>query len=304
MDYLIWFNGEFIPRSDAKISMMDRGLRYGDSVFDTERTFNGKVFRLQDHLDRLYRSLKYTRINPNISIDEMYELTEELVRRNEEIRKISGDYTITQFITRGEGPGIRVKDDLIPNVIIWIDPIPFSNYADAFTTGVHVVITKTRSFTADTLDPKIKHYNRLAFVLADMEAADVDPNSYALWLDGQGSLAEGVGYNFFIVRDGVLKTPGDKSILQGVSRATVIGLAKNMGIPFSLEDIQPYDLYAADEAFLVSTPFSILPVTKADNRLIGNALPGKFTNQLLAAWSDLVGVDIAEQMRSLTDKNL
>ena len=112
MDYLIWFNGEFIPRSDAKISMMDRGLRYGDSVFDTERTFNGKIFRLQDHLDRLYRSLKYTRINPCISIDEMYGLTKELVRRNEGIRKISGDYTVTQFITRGEGPGIRVKDDL------------------------------------------------------------------------------------------------------------------------------------------------------------------------------------------------
>lgn len=296
MEYLIWLNGEYIPRSEAKIGMTDRGFRLGDVIFDTSRTFNGKVFRLREHLDRLYRSMKYTRIDSGMSIDEFERLTLEVVERNESVRKpANDDYMITQIVTRGEGgltPGIPMK----PNVSIWIDPIGFERYAPLYDAGAHVVIAKTRSYSSEQLDPKIKHYSRLNFVMADLEAKDVDPEAFPVLLDTDGNISESIGANFFIVTDGVLRTAGDKDILQGVSRMTVMDLAEQLGIRVSEEALQPYDVITADEAFLSSTPFCVLPVGRVDNRDIGSGAPGPVTKQLLAAWGEMVGLDIVDQM--------
>ena len=296
MEYLVWVNGEFMPSSKATVSMRDRGLRAGDVVFDTSRTFNGKVFRLRDHLERLYRSLTYVRIDPGMTMAEMEELTLEVVQRNESIREPGDDYMITQIITRGEGG--RVRHTTKPTVAIWIDPIDFPRYAPLFGEGAHAVIPKTRSYSSDQLDPKIKHYSRLNFVMAELEATDVDPEAFPILMDAQGNLTEGIGYNFFIVTEGVLRTPGDSTILQGVSRKVIFELAEQLGIPAVEEDLQPYDAYTADEVFLASTPYSILPVGRVDNRTISDEVPGPVTRQLLAAWSELVGVDIVEQALS------
>ncbi len=295
MEYLIWINGQYVPRNEASIPMTDRGFRLGDVVFDTSRTFNGKVFRLREHLVRLYRSLQYTRINPGMSLSEMENLTLEVVERNESIRATGDDYMITQIVTRGEGG--RVGRDMDANVSIWIDPIDFVRYSPEFQNGAHVVIPKTRSYSAEQIDPKVKHYSRLNFVMADLEATDVDPDAHPVLLDTDGNISENVGGNFFIVSDGVLKTANDKSILQGISRLTLLELAEQLGIPTSEEDIQPYDLYNADEAFLCSTPYCLLPVGKADNRQVGDEVPGPITKQLLAAWSEKVGVDIVDQTK-------
>ena len=251
MEYLIWINGQYVPRNEASIPMTDRGFRLGDVVFDTSRTFNGKVFRLREHLVRLYRSLQYTRINPGMSLSEMENLTLEVVERNESIRATGDDYMITQIVTRGEGG--RVGRDMDANVSIWIDPIDFVRYSPEFQNGAHVVIPKTRSYSAEQIDPKVKHYSRLNFVMADLEATDVDPDAHPVLLDTDGNISENVGGNFFIVSDGVLKTANDKSILQGISRLTLLELAEQLGIPTSEEDIQPYDLYNADEACLLYT---------------------------------------------------
>ncbi len=294
MDYLIWLNGDYVPRSEARISMTDRGFRLGDVVFDTSRTFNGEVFRLRDHLDRLYRSLKYTRIDPGMSIDEMERLTLEVVERNEETRRAANDdYMVTQIVTRGEGGAI---DAARANVSIWIDPIDFVRYAPLYESGAHVVIPRTRSYSPDQVDPKVKHYSRLNFVLAELETRDVDPNAFPVLLDTDGNVSESIGANFCIVTGGVLRTPGGRSILHGVSRMTLLELAERLDIPTSEEDLQPYDVYTADEAFLCSTPYSVLPVGRADNRKIGAKVPGPITRQLLAAWSEMVGLDIVDQV--------
>ena len=296
MEYMIWLNGEYIPRSEAKIGMTDRCFRLGDVIFDTSRTFNGKVFRLREHLDRLYRSMKYTRIDSGMSIDEFERLTLEVVERNEAVRKpANDDYMITQIVTRGEG-GLTVDGTMKPNVSVWIDPIGFERYAPLYDAGAHVVIAKTRSYSSEQLDPKIKHYSRLNFVMAELEAKDVDPDAFPVLLDTSGNISESVGANFFIVTDGVLRTAGDKDILQGVSRMTVMELAEQLGIRVSEEELQPYDVITADEAFLSSTPFCVLPVGRVDNRDIGNGAPGPITKQLLAAWGEMVGLDIVDQM--------
>ena len=296
MEYQIWLNGEYVPRDEARIPMTDRGFRLGDVVFDTSRTFDGAVFKLRDHLDRLYRSLKYVRIEPELSIDEMERLTLEVVERNEPMRReLNDDYMITQIVTGGDGR----RGDSEPSVSIWIDPLGAPRWAPAYSGGAHAVIPKTRAYPSESLDPKVKHYSRLNFVLAEMEAADVDPDALPVLLDMDGKVSEGTGANFFVVTGGTLRTPRDNSTLQGVSRMTVMEIADTLGIPAIEDDLQPYDLYTADEAFFCSTPYCILPVGRIDNRQVGDDAPGPVTNQLLAAWSERAGLDIVDQLRRL-----
>ena len=296
MEYQIWLNGEYVERDKAQIPMLDRGFRLGDVVFDTSRTFNGTAFRLRDHLDRLYRSLKYVRIDPGMSINRMERLTLEVVARNEDLRhELNDDYMITQIVTGGTGR----RGDSDPSVSIWIDPLGASRWAPAYDSGMHAVIPKTRAYPAESLDPKVKHYSRLNFVLAELEVTDVDEDALPILLDVDGKVSEGTGANFFVVTDGTLRTPKDNSTLQGVSRMTVMEIADTLGLPAIEDDLQPYDLYTADEAFFCSTPYSILPVGRIDNRQIGDSAPGPITNQLLAAWSEQVGLDIVDQLQRL-----
>ena len=293
-DYTAYFNGEWVPFSQVKIDPMDRGFIVGDVIFDVARTFNGKSFRMDQHIDRLYRSLKYVRIDPGLSPREMYDISEEAIARNENLREEAGDFTITQFITRG--PGNSSRDAGPPAVCVKISAAAFGRYAKLYNDGAHGVITRTRSYPVDSLDPKVKHYSRMNFNLADLEAADVDPEGWPILTDSEGNLTEGTGYNVFLVTDGVIRTPGDRNILQGISRGMVFDLAEQLEIPLVEEDLQPYDMYTADEAFFSSTTPCVLPVTVVDKRDIGDGRPGPIVQQLLSAWSEVVGLDIVDQM--------
>ena len=291
--FTAYFNGDWVPEDQVLISHTDRGFVTGDVVFDVERTFNGKSFRMKEHVDRLYRSLKYVRIDPGLSAQEMLVVSEEAILRNEHLRAPGGDFNIRQFVTRGPGRG--TVDAGPATVGVTVSPINFARYAHMYEGGAHAVVAKSRSYAADALDPKVKHYSRMNFNMADLEADDVDEGAWPILMDAVGNLTEGTGYNFFLVTDGVLRTPGDETLLQGISRGAVFDIAEQLGIPFSEEYLQPYDLYTADEAFFCSTSFCVLPVTAADRREIGDGRPGPVTQQLLAAWSEMVGVDIVDQ---------
>jgi len=291
--YIAYYNGEWMPYSEVTVHPQDRGFTVGDVVFDVERTFDGKSFRMKEHIDRLYRSLKYARIDPGISADEMVEITEEAITRNEPMRGPVGDFRVNQWVTRGVG-GMGFAEQP-PAVCVNILPIDFARYAKEYETGKNGVITQTRSYSPEALDPKIKHHSRMNFNLATLEANDVDPGAWALLRDGDGNLTEGVGYNYLLVTDGVIRTSTDKAVLQGVSRGMVFDLADQLGIPVVQEDLQPYDLYTADEAFFASTSFCILPMTRVDKREIGDGRPGPIAQQLLAAWGEAVGLDIVDQ---------
>jgi branched-chain amino acid aminotransferase len=290
--YVGYMNGEWMPSSELKIDVRDRGFRVGDTVFDVSRTFNGTTFKLKEHVERLYRSLKYVRIDAGMSVDDMVELTEEAVRRNLHMLDVAGDFEVWQMVTRGFNKPAKQGP---PTVIIEICPNPWDWATRFYQTGAPAVITKTRSYSSDALDPKIKHHSRMNFNLAEVEAADMDPDAWPIMTDAQGNLTEGVGNNVFIVTNGVVKTPGDSSILQGVSRATVIDFARQLGMEVSEEALQPYDLYTADEAFFCSTPFCVVPVVNVDKRQIGDGKPGPVSQQILAAWSEKVGLDIVDQ---------
>lgn len=292
-EYTAYFNGEWMPFSEVKIDPSDRGFLVGDVVFDVARTFNGKSFRMKEHVDRLYRSLKFIRIDPGISPEEMIEISEEALARNESLREEVGDFTIWQFVTRG--PGRWTHDAGPPAVCVKVGPIDFGRFARYYGTGGHGVIPRTRSYSAESLDPKVKHFSRMNFNLAELEVADVDPEGWPILTDTEGNLTEGTGYNVFLVTDGVLRTPNDRSVLQGISRGMAINLANQLNIPVSEEDLQPYDLYTADEAFITGTSPCVLPITKVDRREVGDGTVGPITQQLLAAWSETVGIDIVDQ---------
>ncbi|MCH8086275.1 MAG: aminotransferase class IV [Chloroflexi bacterium] len=288
-DYTSYFNGEWVPYSQVMVPPHDRGFEVADVVFDQGRTFNGVPFRLEDHISRLYRSLKYMRIDSGLSPQEMTEICQEAVQRNDHRRSEVGDFNINPFVTRGpsiEGPA---------TVCVIVKPLAFYTFARFYIDGAHGVIVKTRSYSSDIMDPKVKHHSRANFVLAELEARDIDPDGLPIMLDMGGNITEGIGYNVFLVKDGVLKTPTDRNVLQGVSRKVIIEIAGNLGIPVSEEDLQPYDIYTADEVFFSRTSPRIVPLSKVDTRPIGGQFPGPITQHLLAAHSEMVGVDIVDQ---------
>jgi branched-chain amino acid aminotransferase len=293
-EFVGYHNGEWLPISRIKPDPADRGVTLGDQVTDVERTFNGSSFRMKEHIDRLYKSLKYVRIDPGLSPEEMLEVSEEGIERNEHLRPEGNDFIIVHVVTRGPG-GPRAWSAGPPNVYIKYKLMGYDFFAHQYTAGVRGAITRTRSYEPESLDPKVKHLSRLNMSLADLEANDIDPGAWPILTDMHGNLTEGSGYNVAIVTDGVIRTPTDHAILAGISRAMVMDLAKQLELPAYEEDLQPYDLYTADECFFTSTPFSVLPVTQVDRRSIGDGRPGPITQQLLAAWSEAVGLDIVDQ---------
>ena len=295
-ELIAYFNGEWIPMEDCKLSMDDRGFRVGDAVFEVDRTFNGTIFDMEGHMDRLFRSLKYTRIDPGLTREEMTQITLESLDRNKDLIPAGGDMNVRQVITRGRGSS--VNDGSPATVFVAAYPMNFSRYASLYDGGCHVVFARTRSYHPDSLDPKVKHVSRMNFVLAELEASDVDPDAWPVLLDLDGNISEGTGFNFWIVTDGALRTAGDRTLLQGVSRKAILELAETLGIPVILDDIQLYDAYTADEAFVSGTSHCLLPVSKLDNRPIDGEVPGPIVKQLLAAWSEKVGVDIIGQAQS------
>lgn len=291
-----YFNGEFVPDSECKIHIADRAFMRGDTVFDVARTFDGKVHRLPEHLDRLYRSMKFARIDPGMTMNEMETITQEVIERNEPSREPGGDFMVWQTVIRGFAKDFGTIAGSGPSrVCISVIPIQFEDHAHEYQTGGHVVFPRTRSYSHQSLEPNLKHYSRMNFSLAELEAADVDPDAHPVLLDLEGNISENTAGNFFIVTDGVLRTPTDRAILQGVARLDVLELAEKLGIPTSEEDLQPYDAYTADEAFLCNTIYCVLPVARIDNREIEGEVPGPVSQRLLAAWSETVGLDIVDQ---------
>ena len=295
LDYQAFFNGAWVPYRDVMISPDDRGFVLSDAAFDVARTFDGVPFRWEDHVSRLFRSLKYLDLDPGYSAEEIDRIGREAVERNRSYLTTEPDFTITCFVTRG--PNVETLSDAgPPNVCVNVKPINCAAFAPVYDQGARAVVARTRSYPAGSLDAKLKHYSRLNFVLAALEASRTDPGASPILLDQDGNVTEGNAFNVFVVKDGVIRTPHDDSILEGVTRKTVMELAAGMGRPVVEDDLQPYDLYNADEVFFTRTTPRIIPVATIDGRRIGEELPGPITQQLLAAHSDLVGLDIVDQI--------
>ncbi len=292
-----YFNGEILPESQVAISFRDTGFLYGDGVFDTTRTFGHKPFRLHDHVKRLFRSLRATGIDPGFTPERIIEITEEVLARNLHLIDAADDYWVTQRVTRGvktiEGDLTDVGD---PTVIVECTPLPIASRAHLFRDGIDVLVPSVRRVPPEALSPRINTQNYLNLVMADREAKARTPDSWAILLDTNGNLCEGMGSNVFLVRDGCLMTPKARHVLPGVSRQTAIDLAAKIGVPFEEADLDLYDAYTAEEAFLTSTSLCLCGIRAINGQAVGDgAPPGPVTQRLIEAYKELAGFDFVAQ---------
>jgi branched-chain amino acid aminotransferase len=295
-DRIAYFNGRFVPEREVLVPFRDRGFKYGDAVFDTTRTFGHRVFKLGEHVERLYRSLRYLRIDPGLPPDTMIAITEEVVGRNLPLLEPDEDYWVTQRVSRGLDPAYH---DVWPQqgatVIVECVPLPLRERAALYRDGIRVITPSVRRTPPEALSPRVKTHNYLNMIAADLEVRAQDPGAWAILLDTAGNLAEGLGSNIFLVQRGTLLTPREQTVLSGISRETVITLAREAGMTVVEKDLDLYDAYNADEAFLTSTSLCVCPIASVNGARIGAGVPGPVTRQITEAYSRFVDFDFVGQ---------
>ena len=279
----IYIDGVYYPKSEAKISVYDHGLLYGDGVFEGIRAYEGVVFKLQEHIERLYRSAHAIMLKIPISKEEMLNAVIKTLRKN----KLTTAY-IRLVVTRGAGDlGLDPRKCPKPSIIIIADSINLHSEG-AKENGISTMISWVRRNPVDTTTHEIKSLNYLNSILAKIEATSTGVDE-AICLDKNGWIVEGVGENLFIVKDGRIFTPPSSSgALAGITAKVAIRIAKNIGIEVSETSITPFQLFSADEAFFTGTAIEMVPIKEVNNRKIGEGKPGPITKKLMNIFQKVI----------------
>jgi len=278
----VYINGKLYDKPDAKISVYDHGLLYGDGVFEGIRVYEGKVFRLKEHIDRLYDSARSIYLEIPVGREQMTEAVLDTVRAND---KRNG--YIRLVVTRGAGYlGLDPRKTTDPQVIIIVDDI--SMYPpEMYDAGMEIVTAATIRNHPNAVNPRVKSLNYLNNIMAKVEGVRAGAME-ALMLNHKGEVAECTGDNIFVIKRGVLKTPPtDAGILEGITRNAIMELARAANIPAQETALTRHDVYAADECFLTGTAAEVIPVVKCDGRPIGTGKPGPITRRLREAFVQL-----------------
>ncbi|MDP9292514.1 MAG: branched-chain-amino-acid transaminase [Verrucomicrobiota bacterium] len=278
----IYIDGEFHAEADAKISVFDHGLLYGDGIFEGIRFYNGRVFKLTEHLDRLFDSARAICMVMPMSREELAADVVQTIREND-LR----DGYVRLVVTRGAGDlGLNPRLCKKPTVIIIAAAIALYP-EELYHRGLTVVTCGTRRASVAALNPAVKSLNYLNNVMAKIEAMHAGA-AEGLMLDEQGYVAECTGDNVFAIKKGAIVTPPiSAGALRGITRGVVFDLAAEFGIPISEPQLTRYDLYVADECFLTGTAAEIIPMVRLDDRQIGNGKPGPITGRLIARFREL-----------------
>jgi branched-chain amino acid aminotransferase len=279
----VWLDGKWHDRETATVSVYDHGLLYGDGVFEGIRVYGGKIFKLSEHLDRLYDSAKAIWLTIPMPKEELVAVTEEAVRRS----GIAEAY-IRHIVTRGVGDlGLDPRKCPKPTVIIIVDTIRLFP-EEMYENGLRVVTAGTPIPHRESLSPRVKSLNYLAHILAKIEGIHSGADE-VLMLDSEGHVAEGSGQNLFVVKQGVIRTPAAYAgILKGVTRDVVVELGRKAGYEVEETTLNRYDLYTADEAFFTGTASELISIRQADGRTIGIGKPGPVTRDLRSRFQALV----------------
>jgi branched-subunit amino acid aminotransferase/4-amino-4-deoxychorismate lyase len=289
-----------VPASQAQLPVYDAGVVQGATVTEMVRTFRLRPYRLAEHLERLFRSLRYTRLEIGLSSGQLEQIANDLIAHNGSLLDAGGDLGLNLFVTAGDAPlyqgmtGRRPRPE--PTVCVHTFPLPFGLWARRMETGAHLITPSIRQLPAQCCDPQMKCRSRMHYYLADREAQQVEPEAFALLLDLNGNVTETSGANFLMVECGAILSPPMVDTLAGISRATVIDLAAKMGIPFRERTIGVLSAMNAEEAFLAGTPYCLMPVTRLNGVAIGGGRPGPIYRRLLETWSTEVELDIRQQI--------
>ncbi|MFA5863478.1 MAG: branched-chain-amino-acid transaminase [Phycisphaerae bacterium] len=280
MGLKIYLNGQLVERDQARIGVYDHGLLYGDGVFEGIRCYNGKVFQIDAHVDRLFDSAAAIRLQIPLTREQVKQAIAKTLQANN-----LHDAYIRAVVTRGEGClGLSPKNTK-PSIFIITDTIELYP-AELYEKGLEVITCTTIRNHPNALSPRIKSLNYLNNILAKIEALDAGVLE-AIMLNHLGYVAECTGDNIFIVRKNVLLTPPrEAGILEGITRNVVMDLARKIGLTVCEENLTRYDLYTADECFLTGTAAEVIPVTKIDGRIIGAEKVGPITKKLITAFHE------------------
>jgi len=278
---IIYLDGKFVPEEEAKISVFDHGLLYGDGVFEGIRAYHGRVFRLDAHVDRLYDSAKMINLTIPLTKEEFRELIVQTMRKNN-----LKDAYIRPVVTRGKGDlGLDPRKCPKPTVFI-IATSWGAMYGDLYEKGLKAITVSVRRNAAEALPPNAKTLNYLNNILAKIESI-YKGGDEAIFFDTNGYLSEGSGDNIFIVKNGTMITPPTLNNLRGITREVVLECAKDLGIEHQEKNLGYFDLYTADEVFVTGTAAEVAPIVEVDGRSIGTGVPGPITKQLMAAFKDV-----------------
>lgn len=282
MGLIIYFDGKFVDEEEAKVSVFDHGLLYGDGVFEGIRAYHGRVFKLKEHIVRLFESARHIALDPGLTQEEMMEVVLETCRRNN-LR----DAYIRLVVTRGRGD-LGLDPRKCPKPLVFCIAAGIQLYPEElYEKGLELVTVGTRRNAPDALDPRIKSLNYLNNILAKIEATRAGAPE-GLMLNKEGYVAEATGDNIFIVKNGHLYTPPAYiGLLEGITRNTVLDLARKLGISAEEKVFTRHDVYTADECFLTGTAAEVIPVVQLDSRPIGDGRPGPITRRLITSFREL-----------------
>ncbi|WP_332645500.1 branched-chain-amino-acid transaminase [Lysinibacillus sp. 54212] len=285
-EQLIFLNGDFVTKENAVVSVYDHGFLYGDGVFEGIRAYNGNVFRLKEHLIRLYESAKSILLDIPYSLEEMTDIVTETLRRNE----LSSGY-IRLVVSRGKGNlGLDPRNCTSPSVVCIAEELALFP-KELYETGVEIITASSRRSRSDVLSPKTKSLNYLNNILVKIEA-NLAGVPEALMLNDQGYVAEGSGDNIFIIKgDQLITPPGYVGALEGITRNAIMDVAKQKGYKVKEDVFTRHDVYVADEVFLTGTAAEVIAVVKVDGREIGNGKPGPITNNILTGFQEIVELE-------------
>ncbi len=293
-DRFAFLDGEIVPESEAKVSISDFGVRRGDAAFDSWRTFHHKHFKLKEHLDRLYRSVRYCRINPQLTRAQIEEAAEKVLKENLPSLGPNDELLFVAWVSAG--PDVVAAKG---TTLISCKPVPFASFAYYYDTGTRLITPPTRRIPHVAIEPQAKTTTYLNHHIALREAKAFDKDCWgALILDPNGYITETDRSNFLFFSEGKLCVPNPRGYLPGVSMKIVIECCEKMGIPIAQSDYVPFDVYNAEEAFLTVSSFCVLPVVGLNGMQIGTGKPGPLFHKLIDAFGKYVGVDLIKQAKS------
>lgn len=292
-DPLVYLNGKIQEISETRISPFDRGFLWGDGVYEITPCFGGKPFRLNDHIERLYRSLRYVRIDPGLPPKELTAETQRYLDTNQNRLNESVVYRLGHWITRGEDAS-SMKADAAgpPTIMMFMRPVDVKSIARNYQDGVHLSVSTTRRSPPECMETRAKVTSKMNQILAEIDSAS--RGALSLMLDLDGNVSENSVANIFIVRDGVLWTPPEKNILEGVTRKVVFEICDQLSIPIEERLFTMYDLAQAEEIFITSSAICAIPVSAVDDFVPLQLVPGQITTKLISAFAAETGFDYRE----------
>jgi branched-chain amino acid aminotransferase len=290
-----YLNGKVVKESQAAVSPFDRGFLWGDGVYEITPCFNRRLYRLADHLERLYRSLRYVRIDFKMTKGEVEKVTLDLLKTNWPLLGEEGVYRVGHWVTRGmDTPGMGARAAGPPTLFIFFRPMDVEALARSYTEGIRLSIVPTRRVPPQCVEPRAKVTSKLNQILAELDADAV--NALSLMLDIYGNVAENAIANFFIVKKGVLWTPPAQNVLEGITRKAVFELASRLKIPLEERHFTLYDLTQSEEFFITSSASCVTPVREVQGIRPTFPVPGPVSQRLMEAFMEETGFDFAKYL--------